>query len=146
MFSFCSGCLRAATFGHFNLQVTDLVDDKAQVDCMKEMALLQRLDHPNIIKYYASFLEDGALHIVLELADGGDLAKVIKASLLCVVWPRLFNVILLTERTGFLPFLVTVLNIPLRKLSAAECCNFYKTSNIGWEIVSESLISEHYLK
>uniref|UniRef100_A0A224Z1A6 Protein containing PKc-like domain n=1 Tax=Rhipicephalus zambeziensis TaxID=60191 RepID=A0A224Z1A6_9ACAR len=35
----------------------------------------KRLDHPHIIKYFTSFLENGELFIVLELADGGDLAQ-----------------------------------------------------------------------
>lgn len=45
----------------------------------KEVAIYKNLDHPNIIKYYTSFVESGALYIVMELIEGQTLADFISS-------------------------------------------------------------------
>ncbi|EDV23200.1 uncharacterized protein TRIADDRAFT_27942 [Trichoplax adhaerens] len=59
------------------VDVSDLASSKARQECMKEIELLKTVDHPNIIKYYASFMKTDFLYIICELADAGDLAKMI---------------------------------------------------------------------
>lgn len=53
-------------------------DKKMQEDCMKEIDLLRKLDHENIIHYYTVFFDSDHMYIVLELADAGDLNVMLK--------------------------------------------------------------------
>lgn len=52
--------------------------DKEQKDCWKEVSILKKVNHPNIIKYYTSFLEKGCLYIIMEYAENGDLYSLLK--------------------------------------------------------------------
>lgn len=56
----------------------DIQNSKARMDYLKEVNLLQQVKHPNIISFNISFIERNELYIVLELADGGDLSKLIR--------------------------------------------------------------------
>ena len=53
------------------------VSPRKQAAALKEVQILRKLRHPNIIKYYTSFVEDGFMHIIMEYAEGGDLQMVI---------------------------------------------------------------------
>jgi len=49
-------------------------DDQRRQEALREAELLKSLTHTNIIAYHEAFLVDGRLCIVMEYADGGDLA------------------------------------------------------------------------
>jgi len=50
--------------------------EKHRKNAVKEVEILKKVRHENIIKYFNSFLEDSSLYIVMEYAAGGDLQKV----------------------------------------------------------------------
>lgn len=53
----------------------DMMNEKAREKCLKEVRLLQNLDHPNIIRYMDSFITENDLIIVYEWAAAGDLKR-----------------------------------------------------------------------
>lgn len=54
-----------------------IMKEKQQKEAWKEAMILKKLNHPNIIKYFTSFLENDCLNIVMEFAECGDLYSVI---------------------------------------------------------------------
>lgn len=46
--------------------------------CLKEVELLKIVDHPNVVKFYDSFIFENELYIATEFADKGDLRKYLK--------------------------------------------------------------------
>jgi tRNA A-37 threonylcarbamoyl transferase component Bud32 len=54
------------------------LDEKKRVKCLKEVRLLQSLQHRHIISYMDSFVCDGSLVIVSEWAEAGDLKRQIR--------------------------------------------------------------------
>ena len=57
------------------------MDSRGQQDAINEVNILASLNHPYIVKYYDSFIENKTLHIVMEFCDKGDLAGVIRAQM-----------------------------------------------------------------
>lgn len=51
------------------------MDSKARDKCLKEVRVVQNLDHPNIIRYLESFIHGSDLYIVFEWAAAGDLKR-----------------------------------------------------------------------
>eukprot|EP01062_Namystynia_karyoxenos_P040538 TRINITY_DN29555_c0_g1_i1.p1 TRINITY_DN29555_c0_g1~~TRINITY_DN29555_c0_g1_i1.p1 ORF type:complete len:879 (+),score=228.04 TRINITY_DN29555_c0_g1_i1:193-2829(+) len=69
-----------ATGNHYVMKVISLVgmqrDERR--DTLKEATMLERLDHPNIIRYVESFEASACLHIITEFASRGDLHTLIE--------------------------------------------------------------------
>ena len=43
--------------------------ENQQRECYREVSILRKVSHPNIIKYYSSFLENESLCIIMEYAE-----------------------------------------------------------------------------
>ena len=57
--------LKRINIGHLN--------PKYQQAALREVEILKQIDHPNIIKYFSSYIENNTLSIITEYAEGGDL-------------------------------------------------------------------------
>ena len=54
------------------------IEDESVIN--QEVSALETLEHPNIIQYHESFVQEGYLHIIIDYAEGGDLATRIRAA------------------------------------------------------------------
>jgi len=39
----------------------------------QEVSILTKLDHPNIVKYYETYVDEKYIYLVMEYIDGGEL-------------------------------------------------------------------------
>ena len=47
---------------------------KDQLEAIQEeVSILTKLDHPNIVKYYETYIDNKYIYLVMEYIDGGEL-------------------------------------------------------------------------
>mmetsp|Transcript_47054 Transcript_47054/g.131188 ORF Transcript_47054/g.131188 Transcript_47054/m.131188 type:complete len:835 (+) Transcript_47054:316-2820(+) len=63
------------------INIFDMMVPKQREKCLKEVKLLQSLDHPNIVKFLSSFVDSNELLIIVEWAEKGDLKRLIRRAL-----------------------------------------------------------------
>lgn len=57
------------------IKVEDFSDKKQEMeDLSREVKIYRELKHPNIVKFYESFVEEGYLYIVMEVIKGCNLS------------------------------------------------------------------------
>ena len=67
-----STCRHRYTGELFALKTLSVQKLKVDMDELRqEIDILRRLDHPNIVKVYETFEEEGLFHVVMELCCGG---------------------------------------------------------------------------
>ena len=54
------------------------IKPKMQLAAVREATIMSELDHPNVVRFYTSFLENDCLYILMEYAQKGDLYKMLK--------------------------------------------------------------------
>ena len=62
-----------------HVDLGQLRDDSERLLCFQEVFNLKKLDHPNIVRYVDSVMDDKQLVTVMEFAENGDLDAFIKA-------------------------------------------------------------------
>jgi len=63
------------------IRIFEMNDPRLRDKCLKEVRLMQQLEHSNIIKYLDSFIANNELIIITEWAEKGDLKKVLKTAI-----------------------------------------------------------------
>ena len=51
------------------IKIFDMMDEKSREKCLKEIKLVQKVDHPNIIRHLDAFIYNNELHLVFEYAE-----------------------------------------------------------------------------
>ena len=81
----------------------DNIKSNREMDLIEnEISIMQKLNHPLIIKYYKNFKSFDSIYIVMEFIENGDLARLIKAHILLnkpIEEDRLWNIFIQALRS-----------------------------------------------
>ena len=91
MLPHCAPCVCSLTVSSAALTVDDriyvlkqinisVLSAKEQRECIGEVQLLASVDSPYVVRYYDSFIELGALNIIMEFCAKGDLHQRLRVS------------------------------------------------------------------
>lgn len=59
------------------LKISQMFNSKIRSGCLREIQLLRKLNHPNIVRLIEYFFANNELYIALEYANAGDLSKML---------------------------------------------------------------------
>lgn len=48
------------------------ISDRSLKRLISEIEILNELDHPNVVKYFGTFVDEEYIHMVMELCKGGE--------------------------------------------------------------------------
>ena len=68
--------LRSGLFSVIKCIHLNELSQQRRRDMWEEVRIMKDLQHPHIVRFETSFLENGCLYIVMEHAEGGDLHSV----------------------------------------------------------------------
>lgn len=75
----CADLIRHDSVVVKKIAIGDMPEEE-RAQSMQEVVLLASLQHPCIVEYRESFIQDGNLHIVMQYCENGDLASKIKSA------------------------------------------------------------------
>lgn len=101
---------------------------------IQELELLNKLQHPNVVRYMGACVKDGHIHPVLEYISGGCLTEILADESLALSWRQKGD--LATDITRGMTYLHSQ-NVCHRDLTSANCLVRQKPNNVLEAILTD---------